>query len=252
MPNLREASLDRDEVVNIWKAADCVCFDVDSTVVTNECIDEIAEYAGVGEAVREYTRKAMNGEDPAMTFRKALNARLRIIKPSRQLVQRYLSDHPPQLTPGISELVNTLQNQQVDIYLVSGGFRCVIERIADKLGIPRDNIFANNLTFMFDGTFAGFDTTEPTSESGGKAEVAKLLKARNGYQNLVFVGDGKTDWEACPPADAFIGFGGNVEREFVKRNAMWFVTDFNDLTIELMDRCNTGEKSRCSSGGSSR
>ena len=47
------------------------------------------------------------------------------------------------------------------------------------------------------------------------------------------IGDGATDFESCPPADGFIGFGGNVVREFVKNNSVWFVTDFQELIDEL-------------------
>ena len=50
------------------------------------------------------------------------------------------------------------------------------------------------------GQFCGFDTEEPTSESGGKPRVVALLKEKHSYQNLVMVGDGATDMEASPPA----------------------------------------------------
>ena len=55
------------------------------------------------------------------------------------------------------------------------------------------------------GEYAGFDENEPTSKNGGKGEVVRLLKQEHGYSNVVIVGDGATDLEACPPADAFIG-----------------------------------------------
>lgn len=55
------------------------------------------------------------------------------------------------------------------------------------------------------GSYAGFDENEPTSRSGGKGVVVESLKQNKGYQNLVLIGDGATDLEACPPADAFIG-----------------------------------------------
>lgn len=48
------------------------------------------------------------------------------------------------------------------------------------------------------------------------------------------VGDGATDLETCPPADAFIGFGQNVVREKVKLNSKWFVMNFNELIEELV------------------
>lgn len=59
--------------------------------------------------------------------------------------------------------------------------------------------------FIILGEYAGFDVNEPTCRSGGKSEVIKYLKQKHGYKNLVMIGDGGTDLEACPPADAFIG-----------------------------------------------
>lgn len=57
----------------------------------------------------------------------------------------------------------------------------------------------------FVGDYAGFDEKEPTSKNGGKAEVISMLKEKYGYSKLFMIGDGITDLEACPPADAFIG-----------------------------------------------
>ncbi len=65
------------------------------------------------------------------------------------------------------------------------------------------------LRFLLEGQYSGFDESQPTSDSGGKGAVCGLLKSRFGFQRLVMVGDGATDMEASPPADAFIGFGGN-------------------------------------------
>jgi len=83
------------------------------------------------------------------------------------------------------------------------------------------------------GDYAGFDEDELTTHSGGKGEVIQVLKNRFGYKRVVMIGDGATDLEASPPADAFIGFGGNQVRERVKSGAKWFVTDFRDLINEL-------------------
>lgn len=59
--------------------------------------------------------------------------------------------------------------------------------------------------FNFTGEYAGFDENEPTSQSGGKAEVIRRLKEEKGFKTVVHIGDGATDLEACPPANAFIG-----------------------------------------------
>lgn len=62
-----------------------------------------------------------------------------------------------------------------------------------------------NLKQLSPGEYAGFDEDEPTSRQGGKGEVIKMLKKTHRYNSIVLIGDGATDLEACPPADAFIG-----------------------------------------------
>ena len=53
---------------------------------------------------------------------------------------------------------------------------------------------------MFKGEYAGFDESQPTSASGGKPLVVQNLKDKFNYKNIVMIGDGATDMEACPPA----------------------------------------------------
>lgn len=229
-PGLRRKILPKmvshSELRNLFCSADAVCFDVDSTVIQEEGIDELAKFCGVEDAVSEMTRQAMGG---AVPFKAALTQRLALIQPSREQVQRLLAEHPPHLTPGIRELVSRLQERNVQVFLISGGFRSIVEHVASKLNIPSTNVFANRLKFYFNGEYAGFDETQPTAESGGKGKVIKLLKEKFHFKKIVMVGDGATDMEACPPADAFIGFGGNVIRQQVKDNAEWYITDFVEL-----------------------
>lgn len=52
----------------------------------------------------------------------------------------------------------------------------------------------------FLGEYAGFDESQPTAEGGGKGKVISMLKEQNGFENVVMIGDGATDLEACPPA----------------------------------------------------
>lgn len=115
------------------------------------------------------------------------------------------------------------------MYLVSGGFRIVINQVADLLGIDRKNVFANTLKFDSKGNYVGFDESEMTCESGGKGRVIEHLKRTYQYERVIMVGDGATDLESCPPADGFIGFGGNIVRQVVKQNSPWFVHCFSEL-----------------------
>ncbi|XP_065159877.1 phosphoserine phosphatase isoform X2 [Atheta coriaria] len=189
------------EMQQVWKRADCVCFDVDSTVITEEGIDELAKFCNKGTEVANLTSKAMSG---SMTFQESLKLRLDIIQPSLQQLKDFIKTKPPTLTPGIKKLVGTLQAKNIPIYLISGGFKSIIAPIAQQLNIPLANIYANKLKFFYTGEYAGFDDTQPTSKSGGKGVVINLLKDKHRYQNLVLIGDGATDLEACPPADGFI------------------------------------------------
>lgn len=219
-----------DKIINIWKAADAVTFDVDSTVTREEGIDELANFCGTGEQICELTKQAMQGD---MTFQQSLSMRLQIINPSLTKVKEFLDIHQAKLTNGIKELVSDLQARGKDVFLISGGFHCLILPVATQLKIPSENIYANRLKFYFTGEYAGFDENQPTSRSGGKAEVIQHLKETRGYKTIIHIGDGSTDLEASPPADAFVGFGGNVIRESVKSRAQWFVMNFDDLRRSL-------------------
>nr|XP_019574283.1 PREDICTED: phosphoserine phosphatase-like [Rhinolophus sinicus] len=185
------------ELRKLFYTADAVCFDVDSMVIKEEGIDELAKVCGVEDAVSEMTCRAMSG---AVLFKAALAERLALIRPSREQVQRLIAEHLPHLTPGIRGLVSRLQEQNVQVFLISGGFRSIVEHVTSKLNGPSTNVFANRLKFYFNGEYTGFDEMQPTVESGGKGKVIKLLKEKFHFKKLVMIRDGATDMEACPPA----------------------------------------------------
>lgn len=207
--------------------ADCVCFDVDSTVVNEEGIDVLADYLGKGEEVAALTRQAMEG---GMKFQDALAARLELLRPSKGSIEDCLRDRPLELTDGVQEFVEQLQASGKDVFLVSGGFRIMIEPVAHILKIPIDNIVANTILFQENGDYRDFDPNEPTSQDMGKPKALQMIQKSKGYQKMIMIGDGATDAQAKPPATSFIGFGGVAVREKVKAAADWFVTDFQDLT----------------------
>ena len=167
-----------------------------------------------------------------MPFRDALAARLRLIAPTTELLSRFSSAHAFSLTPGLETLVAALRRRGAAVFLVSGGFTQMIHPLADALDIPRDRVFANTILFNSQGRYSGFDESAPTSRDGGKPEVVRGLKAR-GYAPIVMIGDGVTDMQARPPADAFIGYGGVVERAPVRDGADLFVKDFQVLIDAL-------------------
>ncbi|KAJ0963490.1 hypothetical protein J5N97_028612 [Dioscorea zingiberensis] len=225
-------TLPTKDVLEIWRKADAVCFDVDSTVCLDEGIDELADFCGSGQAVAEWTNKAMSGSVP---FEEALAARLSLFNPSLSQLNDFLEKRPPRISPGIAELIMKLKANKTDVYLISGGFRQMINPVAVKLGIPLENIFANQLLFGSNGEFLGFDTSEPTSRSGGKAKAVEHIRKHRGYKAMIMVGDGATDLEARKPggADLFICYGGVQLRESVATKADWLVFNFQDLLNSL-------------------
>uniref|UniRef100_A0A0V0GCN1 Phosphoserine phosphatase n=1 Tax=Triatoma dimidiata TaxID=72491 RepID=A0A0V0GCN1_TRIDM len=213
-----------------WRNADAVCFDVDSTVIKEEAIDELAKFCGKGSNVQEVTKKAMSGK---MSFRESLRTRLNMIEPTVSQVQEFIRTKPPTFSDHVKELISCLHSRGIPVYLISGGFRSIISPVALRLNVPLENVYANKMKFFFNGGFAGFDENECTSDDGGKGRVISELKKKYFYSNVIMIGDGMTDLEACPPADAFIGYGGNVAREEVKNKAEWYITDFQELIDAL-------------------
>jgi phosphoserine phosphatase len=133
-------------------------------------------------------------------------------------------------------LIDSLHNRGILVYLVSGGFHQMIRPIADLVGVPYHRIYANNI--LFDGQhgrgdYICYDKEQFTCRDGGKGRVIHHLKTELGVDKVVMIGDGVTDLEAKPPADAFIGYGGIVSREPVREGADWFVTDFQDVLQAL-------------------
>jgi len=223
-------NVDLSKEKELWKTANAVCFAVDYTVSQDENIYQLAKESGTDVEVEELTMEINKGE---VDFRQALISILNVMKPTRGHVQSLVDKKQQRLTPYAKELVSELHRRNKDVYLISGGFRSVIEPIANDLNISMSNVFSNRLKFYFDGEYAGFDDTQFTSRSHGKAAVIKELKDKHGYKTVVMVGDGITDSDAAPFADLFIGFGGSSKLPEVKDRAKWFVTDFRDLIKEL-------------------
>lgn len=211
----------------LLRGADAVCFDVDSTVVVTEGIDVLARCYGVEESVANLTKAAMDGNTK---FEDALASRLQIMQPTRQSLERCVREEGrPVFSSGVRSLVALLHERGAHVYLVSGGFRVMIEPIAEILNVPKARIFANTILFDEEGMYAGFDAQEPTSRDGGKPAVLRSLARDHGYKTMVMIGDGATDLQARPPAKAFIGYGGVAARQKVMDGADWFVRDFGDL-----------------------
>jgi phosphoserine phosphatase len=202
-------------------------FDVDSTLVTIEGIDVLAE--GNAEIAR-FTDAAMNG---AIPLDHVYAKRLEAIRPTRDQVEELAARYVRSLVDGAAETIAALQRGGVVVHLVTGGIEQAILPMAEALGIPRRNIHAVALTFDAQGHYQDFDRRSFLTRNGGKELAVRDIRARS-HGKAAFVGDGVSDLEAKPAVDLFIGFGGVVVRPRVKENADIYITSLPDVLPHLL------------------
>jgi phosphoserine phosphatase len=164
-----------------------IVFDVDSTLIDIEVIDELAKAAGVSEKVKQITQKAMNGE---IDFKQALRERAMLLKGLKTEVLKTIADNL-EITPNAEELISTLKMLGFKTALVSGGFRYFVNRIKEKLGI--DYAYANKLVIK-DGKLTG-EVEEPIIDSKRKGELIREIAKKENLltEEIVAVGDGAND-----------------------------------------------------------
>jgi phosphoserine phosphatase len=164
-----------------------IVFDVDSTLIDVEVIDELAKAAGVSGKVKEITRRAMNGE---IDFKPALRERAMLLKGLRTEVLKTIADNL-EITPNAEELISTLKMLGFKTALVSGGFKYFVNRIKEKLGI--DYAYGNQLMIK-DGKLTG-EVEEPIIDSKRKGELIRELAKKENLllEEIVAVGDGAND-----------------------------------------------------------
>ena len=210
-------------------------FDFDSTLVDLESLDFAAERALVGLDDREarvaeieaLTRAGMEGE---MDYGESLSRRVALARLTRRVTRDAAADIAERVDPAMIELFAALRESGAVIHIVSGGLRPLLEPAAQRLETAPGDIFCNEPVWEGD-LIAGVDREVPLSRSGGKAEIARRVKAGAPERRLVMIGDGATDLEARAPgaADFMIGYGGVAVREAVQRGADMFA-----LTAETL------------------
>jgi phosphoserine phosphatase len=200
-------------------------FDVDSTLVTIEGIDVLAD--GNPE-IAKLTDAAMNGEIP---LDQVYAKRLDMIRPSKDRVGQLGVTYVESLVDGAKETIAALQENGVIVHLVTAGIEQAIRPLADALNVR--NIHAVKLTFDANGNYADFDRRSFLTRTGGKELAVRDIRARS-HGKAAFIGDGVSDLEARPAVDLFIGFGGVVVRPRVKENADVYVTDLRDVLQHLL------------------
>jgi phosphoserine phosphatase len=163
--------------------------DMDSTMIGQECIDELADHIGVKSHVAAITERAMRGE---IEFAAALRERVALLKGLRASAADEVIDERIRLTPGARTLVATLRKNGAYTCLVTGGFTLFSQRIAALIGFDENR--ANTLVVDADNCLTG-EVAEPIF--GREAKLATLIELTRtfalGQENTLVAGDGAND-----------------------------------------------------------
>ena len=162
--------------------------DMDSTIIGQECIDELADFAGLKEKVARITERAMQGE---LDFPGALRERVRLLAGLDERVLRRCLDERVEVTAGAETLVQTMRAGGSTCLLVSGGFLSFAEPIASTVGF--DRVKANRLVFT-GGKLSG-EVGDPIVDAMAKRDALVEARQQLGLKknDVLAIGDGAND-----------------------------------------------------------
>ena len=181
-----DCSLQKDDMYRRMRRL--ICFDMDSTLIQTECIDELAKRAGVGEQVAEITERAMRGE---IDFKESFAERVALLKGLDAGVMKDIAESMP-ITEGVDRLMNVLKQCGYKIAILSGGFTYFGEFLQRKYGI--DYVYANELEIDEHNKLTGRYLGDIV-DGKRKAELLKLLAQveKVNLAQTIAVGDGAND-----------------------------------------------------------
>ena len=202
--------------------------DMDSTIITIECIDELADYAGIKTEIAKITERAMQGE---LDFEGALRARVALLKGlHRDAIDRCIAERL-RLTPGAETLVATMRGWGAHSLLVSGGFTDFVSWVASRIGF--DGIAANRLSIEGDRLTGEVEGT--IVDAAEKARQLATTRDRLGLHpaQVLAAGDGANDIPMVDVATAGGGLGVAYHAKPALAARANFSIRHNDLTAIL-------------------
>ncbi len=194
------------EVARVSDGLAWVTLDVESTAIGVEALDNIAYRRGdrVKARVCALTHAAMNGE---LSFGDALNQRIALIAPTPKEFEQEAQRNLDKLAGDIGGVVVALQQNDIGVALVSGGFHPFVDVVARELNIVPELVFANDLVQNENGLWVP-DPSNPLAHEGGKKTVLEQLTNRSGV--IMHVGDGGNDLSAMAAGAVGVFYGGFV------------------------------------------
>ncbi len=193
-----DISLQQDNVFR--RCRRLICFDMDSTLIETEVIDELAMRAGVGDQVKAITESAMRGE---IDFCESFKRRVALLKGLDESVMADIADHLP-VTEGVSRMMAVLKRTGFKTAILSGGFTYFGNRLKQRFGF--DYVYANELEIA-DGKLTGRYVGDIV-DGKRKAELLKIIAQVENIDiaQTIAVGDGANDLPMLTTAGLGIAF----------------------------------------------
>jgi len=226
-----------------------IVIDFDSTFTKVEALDELADIALKGNPkqkqivskIREITEKGMAGE---IGFADSLRDRVDLLSANKLHIEQLITFLKGKISDSFKRNKTFIQENAASILIVSSGFKDFIVPVVEELGIPAENVYANEFTYDAEGNITGYDQENLLSKDGGKV---LLLNSLNLEGEVYAIGDGYTDYELRESglANKFYAFTENVSREKVTEKADYVVPSLDEfLFINGLSRAQSYPKSR--------
>ena len=209
-----------------------IIIDFDSTIITKESIDYLSEIVlksrndkdQILKKISHITNQGMNG---VISFEQSLNERLSLLSINKKHIKNLSIEVSKNFDDTFVENLNYLESIIENIFIVSGGFKEVIESAFKSISNKTWNIFANDLEYK-NNNVIGINKSNPLSKDYGKVE---LIKSMNLSENVIVVGDGYTDYEIRKhnQANIFLCYIRNINRKKVSKYADILCDDFGQV-----------------------
>ena len=207
--------------------------DFDSTFVKVETLDVLAHISSnntnknkIIHEISSITDDAMNGK---IGFHEALKRRIDILKIKRNNIIQANAFIQKKISDSFVENKLFLNKNADNCYIVSGGFKEIIEPIVCPLGIKKENIYANTFKIEKD-IIINVDQNNPLAHDKGKVEILKKFININNKKSII-LGDGYTDYELKKYNEAkyFVQFIENINRKMLNEKADFIASNFNQV-----------------------
>jgi phosphoserine phosphatase len=216
-----------------WTSFDLIFFDCDSTLSSIEGIDELARLKGKEWRVGLLTEKAMNGD---LDLQEVYGKRLQAIRPTRGQLKAIEERYWETIVPDVQAVLDALRFLNKQVFIISGGLAEAVRGFGQRLGVPPENIRAVEVEYnQLSGDWWRYHEPQtqnrqtyldynegPLTVTKGKPDIIQEL-ASGKHGRRLMVGDGSSDLATRDVVDLFVGFGGVVSRDRVRRDSAVFI-----------------------------